>query len=359
MAFYLKEALDNQGLYGQVFWCGYEGDDRLYVAKRLKLDDFGLHIEKEAARRLVNLPTVYKIKGIERLGDLRYLVSHYISGVALEDYYSDNMENIFLHLLCTIQVMGNYDICHNDLHAGNIIVTKSSLTHVKYCFGVDSIKVKVNGELPVVLDFGLANIGNFRYRPMISGLASGNIASIANDNRFDRLKLFRLFSDLLESDTRICKIIKQLGKPNLKRVALWMRMNRGLIWDPINSNLEYKYNKLFSLVDYHSSGILLSFPPITMPNYDVVTARLTRLENAVNMSESTMVLILKTGYMHPLHHALCILGQLLRNGVQTLLAKFRASEEFKHLETEPLDRQVLDEIIRCNRDHIYRETAAI
>nr|QCF47453.1 putative phosphotransferase [Erythrocytic necrosis virus] len=277
MAFYLKSNFTmNKGVYGELFWCGYQDDDTIYIAKKLKDVDFSLYIEKEAAIRLSSLPTVYNVKSLELHEGKKYLVSKYVSGPLLKDYYSQNMENIFLHILCTLEVMGRCGVCHNDLHTGNIIITKSDLTHVKYCFGSEYLTVNVNGELPVLIDYGQANIENYRYRPVITGLDLGNFASLIHDNRFDKLKIYYSFKELLEPG-KLRTLISHLGKPTLKNLSVWVKKNVGLLWNPINLNLEYKFIKVFDLVDYHTSGMFLSFPPITMPDYDTVYDKLDNL----------------------------------------------------------------------------------
>lgn len=264
--------------------------------------------------------------------------------------YEGNITNLMLHVLCTIEVMKSYGICHNDLHLKNIIVTKSNLTHVKYCFGVEYLSVAVMGELPVLIDFGLANIQGFKYKPIITGITDGTLGSIINDSKFDQMSfLYWLYHNQVDlgREKPLYKFIKVLSKPILKTISDWIWANSltKVLWRKINLVIGDRPH-MGVFVDYYSSGILLSFPKAELPPKHVIKVRLDSLENWLGMNfnkvTNAAMTVLKAGALHPQFFALTILGQLLRDGVQEFISKFKEGEAYVALKASPLNRNLID-----------------
>uniref|UniRef100_A0AAU7SRX3 Phosphotransferase n=1 Tax=Heteronotia binoei irido-like virus TaxID=3141948 RepID=A0AAU7SRX3_9VIRU len=333
-----------QGYYGSVYWCNYPNNPTRYLCKKLKHNiDMSLEIEHEASRRLAHLPTVYKTKGIEIVDATRWLVSEYVPGQSLYDYQGSEITNIFLHLMCTLEEMREKQICHNDLHSRNIIITPSTLSVVHYHYNGIVRDIRVFGVLPVIIDFGLSRIEDYWCKPIIAGFSHGNLATIIFDPRFDKLRLMDVFSSILPKKLAI--MAKVTGAPLLAKIAKWACRNIYKLWAPLNYETEFIFKKLETSIDYGTTGALLSFPePDPTPTRPEQRRHLRILNTAMFAAPDTRVMaatVLRQGSAHPLFFPFCTVAMFLRRGIKDFL-----SDRPPILDTVPLGSQWISYILR-------------
>nr|QXT57823.1 putative phosphotransferase [Rhinella marina erythrocytic-like virus] len=326
-AFTIKEPfVENEGNYGDLFWCSYENDPKKYLCKKLKTIDTSLEIELEAAHRLKFLPTVYNVKRIEYIDGVKWLVSEYIDGATLLDNYKGpHHKLLLLHLLCTLEEMENNLICHNDLHGGNILVIETKLEYVIYhIFGI-MLHVKTFGILPVIIDFGMARIEDYIYKPSIAGLNEGELGTLAYNPMYDLSKLLYNFDGVFQQEDLYLKIIayKYTCDYIFDKIKDWVPTEINKLWEPITETLSTMYPKLSEMIDYNISGPLMSFPNIDVTRVPI-TKYMRYLESIVpqytkSQFKRLVYRVLQTGPHDVLYNPFCYIGVLFKAGINKFL----------------------------------------
>jgi hypothetical protein len=68
----------------------------------------------------------------------------------------DIFKNVIKHIICSLlYAYEKYGFIHNDIHVGNILLTKSSKKSISYS---NNIEIPVIGILPTIMDFNLSKI---------------------------------------------------------------------------------------------------------------------------------------------------------------------------------------------------------
>lgn len=324
--------VENKGLFGIMFWGRIPGKETKYICKKLHTPDMSFEIEMEASRR-INLPTVYKVVMItddvidsktnknERKD--RWLVSKHVTGSLLFESEMDNsaLVNIFVHLFCTLSVMEELNIVHNDLHWGNIIIHPTKRKFVEYKIKGLTYKIAVFGYIPVLIDFGNAAIRDFNVKPNITGFTAGNLGSVIPDTRYDKLKLLKLFSKhlkILELGMDFKLACKQISS----RLAKSSTESMGNMWyyfDEVTKGIFPYINCSFTL---DVSGMLQTLPCVELPSeYSILEKMEAFLEKTELSTNEFLYEVIKTGSSHPMYHSCCIIATLFGKGIDRFITR--------------------------------------
>jgi serine/threonine protein kinase len=147
-------------------------DTELEVLKRLR----GTHFQRNLARYICDFSCLDderrwndSIERNRRLcienghDELHFVVMEYIpSGDVMEFVKTANLKQVKSFLtqlvLTYADLMMNFTLLHNDVHSGNILVRKTIRKTASYHLAGKLYRVKTEGVMPVLVDFGLSKL---------------------------------------------------------------------------------------------------------------------------------------------------------------------------------------------------------
>lgn len=167
----------DQGMQGEVFRCMWKGEAS--IMKKSKHVDFVLELEEEAWTLLKTLNCVHFCEVLDRIpvtpGSQRYCLffkeitnnlckRDSLANLIFERQHHPNaLLNCVRQTLAAMVMFESLGITHYDLHADNVMITDAPYDIHVYKFGDDLIPIRTYGLAPVIIDFGLAHLPDFRY----------------------------------------------------------------------------------------------------------------------------------------------------------------------------------------------------
>jgi hypothetical protein len=213
--------ISEQGVQGHVFKCNLNCKE--FIVKISKNIDFTLELENEAWKRLSNFNSphfckIYVFIPLKKGGKNYCIFFDSIQVHPSGGKYKKNCEKLFIEMkeknvfqnksfssllndpylhpsallncvrqtLAAISIYEKVGITHYDLHLENVMISSTSYDFHIYQFDKIFIPIMTFGICPVIIDFGLSHISNFKWAAT-SAFMKNNITTFCNDPLIDCL----------------------------------------------------------------------------------------------------------------------------------------------------------------------------
>lgn len=272
-------------------------DGHVCVYKQCITFGFSHIIEVEASRILRSSHNFCKvIKTVVSPSNVQHVITEAIVGLPLDMFLKtcsdQELLSQFAQTLMAIELMNIADISHNDLNISNIIVAKTDSKLATFSICGILYTIPTFGYLPIIINFGLANIKGCRWKPSFIDNLPMNLGYSLNDVRFDFFKFVNDFVNNLRNESRMDSFIRFMQRTIIYKASLdsfglpsvdFMSLKIGwTTW----LNLNYKTTNIDGIdMSVNTLRLLLSWGDRDVVNThkDVIKTHIAFLSNSIRL----------------------------------------------------------------------------